>query len=227
MVNFFEKLKKGMGIEESISEPKESEEKEVKEIPIEVRIAKKPKKIRIKTSPTENKSSARQVRKLEIQSETTEKEPGKEKIEEEFSKEPEISQKLEGIKIDEEKEEEKDEKKWPVFGEKQEGQLAIDVYQTENDLVIQSAIAGIKPENLDISMERDIIAIKGNRPKPSEENGDYFSQECFWGPFSREVILPAEVDPERAEATMKDGILIIRIPKILREKKRKIAVKNI
>ena len=106
-----------------------------------------------------------------------------------------------------------------------EGELAIDVYQTESHLVIQSAIAGVKPEDLDISMERDIITIKGIRQKPFEESGDYFTQECYWGPFSREVILPVEVDPDRAEATMKDGILTIRIPKILREKKRRIKVR--
>jgi len=83
----------------------------------------------------------------------------------------------------------------------------------------------VKPEFLDISMERDVVTIKGTREKPFEEEGDYFAQECYWGSFSREVILPAEVDPDRAEATMKEGILTIRIPKILREKKRKIKVK--
>ncbi len=93
-------------------------------------------------------------------------------------------------------------------------------------MVIQSAIAGVKPENLDITLEKDIITIKGVREKPFEEEGDYFSQECFWGPFSREVILPAEVDPNRATAEMRDGILTIRIPKILREKKRKIIVRG-
>ncbi len=92
-------------------------------------------------------------------------------------------------------------------------------------MVIQSAIAGIKPEDLDISMERDIITIKGSRQKPFEEEGDYFTRECYWGSFSREIILPAEVDPERTEAVMKDGILTIRIPKILREKLRKIKVR--
>ena len=122
--------------------------------------------------------------------------------------------------------EEQKEKKWPSFSEAEEGQLAIDIYQTEQDLVIQSAIAGVKPENLDISMEKDIIRIKGSREKPFEEKGDYFSQECFWGLFSREIILPAEIDPERAMAEMKNGILTIRIPKILREKKRRIVVRG-
>ena len=105
-----------------------------------------------------------------------------------------------------------------------EGQLAIDVYQTENELVIQSAVAGVGIEKLDIFLEKDVLTIKGARQKPYEERGDYFFQECFWGPFSREVILPAEVDPDKVLARMKDGILTIRIPKILRERKRKITV---
>lgn len=107
-----------------------------------------------------------------------------------------------------------------------EGELTVDIYQTENDLVVQSAVAGVKPENLDISIERDILTIKGSRENPFEGGGDYFTQECYWGPFSREIILPVEVDPNRTEAIMEEGILTIRIPKILREKKRKITVKG-
>jgi HSP20 family protein len=108
----------------------------------------------------------------------------------------------------------------------EEGQLAVDIYQTETDLVIQSAVAGVNAQSIDISLEKDMLTIKGCRRKTESENGDYFSQECFWGPFSREIILPAEVDPEKVMAKMKDGILTIRIPKILREKKRKITVSN-
>ncbi len=197
MESFFEKLKKGMGIEEEIEELSEEGEEEIIKKPIRkkgVRKVKKPKKLEIKEE---------QIKK------------GEEKTEEkqiEEVKEKEIPQ----IKISETKEK--------LF--EQEGELAIDVYQTANDLVIQSAIAGVKPENLDITLEKDIITIKGVREKPFEEEGDYFSQECFWGPFSREVILPAEVDPNRATAEMRDGILTIRIPKILREKKRKIIVRG-
>jgi len=73
-------------------------------------------------------------------------------------------------------------------------------------------------------LEKDILTIKGIREKPFDEEGDYFSQECYWGPFSREIILPAEVDPNQATAKMKEGVLTIRIPKILREKKRKVIV---
>lgn len=107
-----------------------------------------------------------------------------------------------------------------------EGQLAIDVYQTEKELVIQSTIAGIKLDDLDISIEGDKVSIKGKRERPiEEEERNHFYQECYWGPFSREIILPVEVDPSRAEASFKEGILTIRMPKIEREKKRKLVVK--
>ena len=122
----------------------------------------------------------------------------------------------------------KEEKEWfsPT-----EGQLAIDVYQTDGEIFIQSAIAGITPQDLDITIENDTVTIRGVRQKPADDivsttPKDYFYQECYWGPFSRQVILPAEVDGGRTEATMKDGILTIKVPKIDREKKRKIAVKE-
>ncbi|MFH1462389.1 MAG: Hsp20/alpha crystallin family protein, partial [bacterium] len=113
-----------------------------------------------------------------------------------------------------------------AYAQEPEGELAIDVYQTEDDLVIQSAIAGVKPNTLDVSMEKDIVIIRGMRKKPFEEKGDYFSQECYWGAFSREIILPSEVNPNQSKAEMKDGILTIRIPKMLREKKRRIVIEG-
>ena len=109
--------------------------------------------------------------------------------------------------------------------EQPEGELAVDVYQTEDELVIQSPIAGVKPESLDVSIEEDQLTIKGFREKPREKKErSYFYQECYWGPFSRQILLPEEVDPSRAQATLKEGILTIRIPKL--EKKRKIIVKG-
>lgn len=120
------------------------------------------------------------------------------------------------------KKNEKKEEKWP----KPEGELAIDVYQTENDLVIQSAIAGVKKENLEIEIEEDMLTIKGMREKPfAEEEGEYLTQECYWGAFSRKMILPVEVDIDKSEADLKEGILTIRIPKLRKERKRRIIVK--
>ena len=61
---------------------------------------------------------------------------------------------------------------------------------------------------------------------PLDEDGDYFIEECYWGPFSRKIILPVEVDSSRADAAMKDGVLTVRIPKIQREKKKKLTIKE-
>ena len=106
-----------------------------------------------------------------------------------------------------------------------EGQLTIDVYQTDNDIVIKSTIAGVKPEDLDVSINNDMITIRGERKKEEdvpEEN--YYYQECYWGNFSRSVILPVDVLPEKIEASMKNGILTIRLPKSDTTKTKKIQV---
>ncbi len=117
--------------------------------------------------------------------------------------------------------ESKKEKGW--FGS--EGQLAVDVYETTSDFVVSAAIAGISAEDIDILIEKDMLVIKGERPNPQEsEEKNYFYQECYWGPFSRKVILPEGIDISRAEASIDKGILMIRIPKILTNKKRKIIV---
>lgn len=106
------------------------------------------------------------------------------------------------------------------------GQPAIDVFQTETELIIQSAIAGIKPKDLEISLQNDMLLIKGQRKKPAEgEKRNYFYQECYWGPFFREIILPLEADISCIEASITEGILTVRMPKI-KDEKKKIAVKE-
>jgi HSP20 family protein len=108
-----------------------------------------------------------------------------------------------------------------------EGQLGIDMYQTENDLVVQSAIAGIKTEDLDVLIEDDVLTIKGKRNNPYRiDSADYFIQECYWGAFSRRIILPVEVDASKTDAQMRDGVLTIRIPKLQRESKKRIVIKG-
>ncbi len=108
-----------------------------------------------------------------------------------------------------------------------DGKLAVNVYQTEEDLVIQAAIAGIKASDMDVLIEDEMVTIKGERPNPSGgEEGDYFIEECHWGAFSRKIILPVEVDAGRADAALKEGVLTIRIPKIQREKKKRVDIKE-
>ena len=108
-----------------------------------------------------------------------------------------------------------------------EGELAIDVYETADDIVIQSPIGGIKAEDLDISIEDDMVTIRGNREHLVEKQGrDYVYQECYWGSFSRKVILPEKVDETKTKAMMKNGILTLVMPKLRRKKLKKVAVKE-
>lgn len=108
-----------------------------------------------------------------------------------------------------------------------EGQLTIDVYQTDNDIVIKSTIAGVKPEDLDVSINNDMITIRGERKQDEQISTDnYYYQECYWGGFSRSVILPVDVLPEKIEASMKNGILTIRLPKAATDRTKKIQVRG-
>ncbi len=98
---------------------------------------------------------------------------------------------------------------------KSEGHLTIDVFQTENNIVIQSTIAGASPEDIDISITKDMVTIKGQR-KPEQEirPSNYFHRELYWGSFSRAVILPADIDSDNAKAVFKNGVLTITLPKL-------------
>ena len=110
---------------------------------------------------------------------------------------------------------------------KEEGQLAIDVYETEDDIVVQSTIGGIKAEDLDISIEDDMVTIRGSRENKIEKEGKkYFYQECYWGAFMRKLILPEEVDASKSKAVIKEGILTLSMPKIHRKTKKKITVER-
>lgn len=109
----------------------------------------------------------------------------------------------------------------------QEGQLTIDVYQTDSDIVIKSTIAGVKPEDLDIQINNDMVTIRGERRKEdSVRDEDYYYQECYWGAFSRSIILPVDVEANKSEAIMKNGILTIKLPKAETAKARKIQVRG-
>lgn len=106
-----------------------------------------------------------------------------------------------------------------------EGSLTVDVYRDDGDIVIQSTIAGATAPDLDISILNDMVTIKGARaPENKIRTNDYFYQELYWGPFSRSIILPEEVDPDAAKAAMKNGILTIRLPTLQKSKTRKLKI---
>ncbi len=112
--------------------------------------------------------------------------------------------------------------------EEQEAELTLDLYQTENEIIVQAMIAGVHPDNLSINMTRDSITIRGRREENQSVNREnYFLKELYWGTFSRTVALPEEVNIEEAEALEKHGLLIIKLPKIDKNKEAKLKVKSI
>jgi HSP20 family protein len=126
----------------------------------------------------------------------------------------------------EEETEEDDQVMDEAFSGEPEGQLTIDVYQTANDIVVESAIAGVRPDDIDINVTNDSITIRGERKREhSIKDEDYFYQECYWGRFSRSVILPQEVDPDSASVSFKNGVLTVKLPKVNKKKNRKLKVK--
>ncbi len=107
-----------------------------------------------------------------------------------------------------------------------EGQLTVDVYQTANDIVVESAIAGVDPDNIDVNVTTDSISIRGSRKREKNvRDEDYLYQECYWGKFGRSIILPQEVNPEGAEVKFKNGILTVTLPKADKKKTRKLKVR--
>lgn len=109
--------------------------------------------------------------------------------------------------------------------EEEEGQLTIDVYQTQNEIVIKSPVAGVTPKDLEVTITNDMVTIKGRRGNEEEvAKENYFFQELYWGPFSRSVILPTEIEIDQAKAILKDGILTIRLPKIEKETAKKLSI---
>lgn len=102
---------------------------------------------------------------------------------------------------------------WPT-GDYEEGQLSLDVYQTPKALIIKSTIAGVRPEDLNISIDNDMLTIRGKRESNIEANEeDYLFKECYWGSFSRSLILPVEIKANKIDASIKNGVLTIVLPK--------------
>ncbi|MFH1412933.1 MAG: Hsp20/alpha crystallin family protein [bacterium] len=97
----------------------------------------------------------------------------------------------------------------------EEGQLSVDVFEHENNIVIKSTIAGAKPEDIEISVHNDMLTIKGKREMSEEvDYKDYLYRECYWGKFSRTIILPTQVHEDKIKADIKDGVLTITLPKV-------------
>jgi HSP20 family protein len=118
------------------------------------------------------------------------------------------------------------ENEWPQQAEEPTGELAVDVYQTPDAIVIKAFIAGVQPNSVDISLTREMVTISGSRQDEKEVDEEhYFQRELYWGSFSRTILLPEEVDVDLAEASERHGILMIRLPKINKKREMKLKVR--
>jgi HSP20 family protein len=117
----------------------------------------------------------------------------------------------------------------PAQGEssQQEGELPVDMYQTNDAIIIKALVAGVSPADLDISITRDMVTIRGIREEYQETNDDnYFHRELFWGSFTRTLVLPEEVVIDEAEAQEKHGLLEIRLPKLDKHRSTQLKVRS-
>ncbi len=111
--------------------------------------------------------------------------------------------------------------------EEPQGELAVDIYQTPDAIVVKALVAGVQPNSIDISLTREMLTISGAREDEREvDEENYFQRELYWGSFSRTILLPEEIDVDMAEASEKHGILMIRLPKINKKRQTKLKVRS-
>ena len=117
---------------------------------------------------------------------------------------------------------------WADEESEKDAELTVDVYHTPEMIVVKSMIAGVRPEDLDVSITRDSVTIRGKREEERvSESDDYLLKELYWGSFSRTVSLPEEIDVDEAEAIEKHGLLILKLPKLDKRRLSKLKVKTV
>lgn len=115
-----------------------------------------------------------------------------------------------------------------VEAKEEEAELAVDVSQTPTEIVIKTMVAGVNPDELDVSISQEMVILKGSRREMHQmDDNDYFHKELYWGSFSRTILLPAEVKAEEAIAELRHGLLTIRLPKVDKQKQTKLRIKTI
>jgi HSP20 family protein len=115
-----------------------------------------------------------------------------------------------------------------IFEEnEEEAQLTVDVYQTQSEIVIKAMVAGVKPDDLDVSITRDSVTIRGKRSEDrTVSNDEYFHRELYWGSFVRTINLPEEIEVDGAEAVEKHGMLVLHLPKLDKNRQARLRVKG-
>lgn len=114
-----------------------------------------------------------------------------------------------------------------IFEEPEEAQLTVDVFNTPSEIVIKTMVAGVKPDDLDVSITRDSVTIRGERAEErTVSEQEYIHRELYWGAFSRTINLPEEINVDESEAMEKYGMLILRLPKLDKNRQTKLKVKG-
>ena len=109
--------------------------------------------------------------------------------------------------------------------EENEGELAVDVFQKPNEIVVKTMVAGVRPEDLDVSITREMVTIKGKRDRERHGSNDEYSyKELYWGAFARSSVLPEEIDVDGSEANVQNGLLIVRLPKVDKKRTQKLKI---
>ncbi len=109
-----------------------------------------------------------------------------------------------------------------------EAELSVDVYQTPREIVVQTMVAGVKPEDLELTISRDSVTIRGKREESRTIDEDnYFTKELYWGRFVRVISLPAEIEPDEVEATERHGLLTIKLQKIDKDRRSNVKIRSI
>jgi len=131
------------------------------------------------------------------------------------------------LAVEDEQYQEEEEWEQSPAGSTQDGELPVDMYQTDDAIVIRALVAGVSPNELEISITRDMVTIRGIREEVQESHDDnYYHRELFWGSFSRTLVLPEEVAIDEAEAQEKHGLLEIKLPKLDKHRSTQLRVKS-
>ncbi len=125
-------------------------------------------------------------------------------------------------------EETDDQERKTLSSSNEEGELAVDVYEDTTHIYVQAMIAGVEPEDIDVSITREMVTLRGKRVNSTNiQDENYYHKELYWGGFSRKILLPEEVDPEKSEALEKHGLLMLKLPKLNKRRSQKLEVKSV
>lgn len=115
----------------------------------------------------------------------------------------------------------------PQKEEEEIANLSVDVLEGSEDIIVNAFVAGVNPEDIQITITRNSVSIRGHRNDVDHPNFEPIEQELFWGKFERDVVLHVDLEPDRAEATQKQGLLTIKVPKIDRDRRNNLKVRSI